>query len=318
MDIMKITDIKFESAQHVIDEIRNMNVKGGSPFGRAAAWAYKLVAEQETFSDKAELTARFDQISREMLTLKPTMATIYNSKKLVYTILEQEALSVRELQEKIIHICDNIIEYSLEAVEKLGRYGGNLIQDGDTVMMHSYSSALMSVFLAAAESGKQFRVICTESRPLRESRLAAKFLQSHGVAVTYITDASIWEFMPEADLIIMGADTIAWDGSVANKMGTAMIGQLALSAKKPVYIASEVYKLDYRTAEGHPVVLERRVKEEIITEGDFDSMDGIEVINQFFDLIPARNITGLITEFGVIAPSLVSEYWKQLEQEMLG
>ena len=79
---------------------------------------------------------------------------------------------------------------------------------------------------------------------LRESRLAVKVLRSIGVPVTYITDAEIWEFMPRADLIIMGADSIAWDGSVANKMGTALVSQLALACKKPVYIASELYKVN--------------------------------------------------------------------------
>lgn len=317
--MMQVTDIEFKSAQHVIDEIRDMNVKGGSPFGRAAAWAYKLAADQESFTDKEVMKKRFDEISEEMLKLKPTMATIYNSKNLVYKVLDHipNTVTIEEAQKKISALCSAIIQCSLKAVDKLGKIGSNIIQNGDTIMMHSYSSALMSVFLTAADSGKKFQVICTESRPLRESRLAVKLLQSRGISVTYITDASIWEFMPRADYIIMGADTIKWDGSVANKMGTAMISQLALSAKKSVYIASEVYKLDGRTAEGNPVVLERRTKDEIVTKGDFDTYDGIDIINQFFDLTPARNITGLITEFGLVAPAMISEYWNRLEKEIL-
>lgn len=79
-----LQDIQFKSAQHVIDEVRNMNVKGGSPFGRAAAWAYSLACTQERFAGRADLTARFDDISSQLLALKPTMATIYNTKSLVY------------------------------------------------------------------------------------------------------------------------------------------------------------------------------------------------------------------------------------------
>lgn len=317
---MKVKDIEFQSAQHVIDEIRNMNVKGGSPFGRAAAWAYKLAAEQEDFPDREALIKRFDVISAEMLRLKPTMATIYNSKELVYMVINsfEKGTPVKEIQNKVSESCGKIINHSMLAVEKLGKIGANLIGNGDTVMMHSYSSALMNVFKAAVEDGKKFSMICTESRPLRESRVAVRFLQELGIPVTYITDASIWEFIPEADAIIMGADTIAWDGSVANKMGTAMISQLALSAKKPVYIASELYKLDPRTRSGFPVALERRGKDEILSPGDFERMDGIEVINQFFDLTPARNITGLITEFGLISPGMVSQYWPQLIETLLG
>lgn len=313
--MMTVTDIEFKSANHVIEEIENMNVKGGSPFGRAAAWAYKLVSDQETFSSKKELLQRYDKVSGEMLRLKPTMATIYNSKMIVYSLLNSlsEEISISEIQKQVSVLCENIINYSLDSVEKLGEYGSNIIQNGDRIMMHSYSSALMSIFINAAQSGKNFSVICTESRPLRESRLAAQILQSHGIPVTYITDASIWEFMPDCDYIIMGADTISCDGSVANKMGTAMISKLAENCKKKVYIASEIYKTDFRTQEGYQVVLERRTKDEIIQEGDFDSLEGIDIINQFFDLTPANEIHGIICEFGIIPPAMVLNYWRELE-----
>ena len=164
---------------------------------------------------------------------------------------------------------------------------------------------------------KKFRVICTESRPLRESRLAAKVLQSFDIAVTYITDASIWEFMPSADLIIMGADSIACDGSVANKMGTAMVSQLAQSCKCPVYIASELYKLDGRTRYGYKIQLERRTEKEIISKDDFESLNGIEIINQFFDITPANQITGFITEEGVISPQMVDICWTKVQEKLL-
>ena len=312
---MLVKDIEFQSAQHVIDEIRNMNVKGGSPFGRAAAWAYKLICEQEDLNTFEKLKERFDGVSDEMIALKPTMATIFNTKDLVYTYLDRYSREPAEgLKKKISGLCGRIIAHS---VEKLGVYGCNLIQDQDTVMMHSYSSTLMSVFTHAAEQGKKFRVICTESRPLRESRLAAKVLQSYDIAVTYITDASIWEFMPSADLIIMGADSIACDGSVANKMGTAMVSQLAQSCKCPVYIASELYKLDGRTRYGYKIQLERRTEKEIISKDDFESLNGIEIINQFFDITPANQITGFITEEGVISPQMVDICWTKVQEKLL-
>ncbi|MFA5523132.1 MAG: hypothetical protein WDA24_02135 [Tissierellales bacterium] len=317
---MKVKDIEFTSSDHVIEEIRNMNVKGGSPFGRAAAWAYKLALEKESLNSFNEITERLKEISEQMISLKPTMATIFNTKNLVYELIDGFAnnTEVSLIKDKVIKLCENIISHSLDSVTKLGNVGSNIIQDGHVVMMHSYSSTLMSIFTSAAEQGKSFEVICTESRPLRESRLAVKILQSHNIKVTYISDASIWEFMPKADYIIMGADTIAWDGSVANKMGTALISQLALVCKKPVYIASEVYKLDMRTMLGYPVLLERRTKDELIIEkDDFDSFEGLDIINQFFDLTPARNITALITEYGVIAPSNISGSWSSLREELL-
>lgn len=315
---MRVTDIAFQSPEHVIEEVRAMNVKGGSPFGRAAAWAFRLACEQESFDSLQALRGRLDGIAGQLTALKPTMATIANSKLLVdkrLDSLDGDAAPAQAASEAA-RLCARMIDHSFDAVDRLGALGANLIEDGMTVMMHSYSSTLMSVFEQAAAQGKKFRVICTESRPLRESRLAAKMLSGWSIPVLYITDAEIWEFMPQADLIIMGADTIAWNGSVANKMGTAMISQLALSCKKSVYIASELFKLDCRTAGGRSVALERRTAAEVVSPDDFDGKSGIEVMNQFFDLTPAWQIAGLITEYGVIPPVLVGEYWAKFEEEL--
>lgn len=315
---MKIKDIEFTSTQHVLDEIFNMNVKGGSPFGRSAAYAFLFAVKENTFRSKAEIVAKFDEIAEKLVELKPTMATIANSIKLVKNLVAKfpEDAKVEEITSSVTKLCKNIVQYSEDAVNTLGIYGANLIQDGETIMMHSYSSSLMSVFEHAVEMGKKFKVICTESRPLRESVNAANFLESLGVDVTYVSDASMWEFIKTADWCIAGADTLSWDGRVANKMGTALFSELANLAGKPFYIASEVYKLDLRTKDGYRIQLERRVKAELVSDKDFPTMEHIEVINQFFDITSAPKITGLITEFGVIPSVTVGQYWDKIEEQV--
>lgn len=313
----RVKDIEFKSANHVIEEIENMNVKGGSPFGRSAAWAFKLAVEQETLTTYEDLKQRFETLTQQMQTLKPTMATIYNSCDIVNTlVLKNHQLPLDELKDKIICTCNTIIENSFEAVEKVAKHGANLIHDGDVILMHSYSSTLMGIFKEAALRGTQFKVICTESRPLRESRNAVKVLQEIERDVIFISDASVYEFIPCADFIIMGADTLCTDGSVANKMGSAQIARLAKSCKVDVYFASELYKLDTRTLNGHQVELERRTKWELVNENDFNGFDHVEVINQFFDLTPASDIKGIITEFGVLHPSQMLSYWNKLKKEL--
>ena len=315
---MKVEDLTFTSADHVITEIRNMNVKGGSPFGRAAAWAFKLVSEQEGITDKDTLLHRYEEVAKQMTDLKPTMATIYNTWYLVQKVLaKQQQEDIETIKHSVIQLADSIIDYSFEAVDKLAGYGAQLIQDGQTVLMHSYSSTLMGIFIKAAQAGRKFTVICTESRPLRESRVAVRLLQKLHIPVIYITDAAVYEFMPRADFIVMGADSLCVNGDVANKMGTAMISKLAKVCKKPVYIASELYKLDLRTAQGYPVLLERRTEKEIILPDDFESLEGIDIINQFFDLTPAREVDSIICEFGCIAPGAMIGYWEKLESRLL-
>lgn len=307
----RVKDIAFQSADHVIEEIRNMNVKGGSPFGRAAAWAFKLALQQEDLKTFSEIKTRFTYLKKQMYELKPTMATIYNSCEAIMQELD-ETMKVNILKEKVIHLCDNIIEQSFVAVEKVGEIGSHLIHDHDVVLMHSYSSTLMGIFQSAANDKKRFKVICTESRPLRESPNAVNVLTRLGIETMFISDASVYEFMNEADMIIMGADTLCTNGDVANKMGSAQIARLAQSCKIPVYFASELYKLDIRTLNGEKVVLERRDKCELVDEDDFKDFDQVEVINQFFDLTPASDITGIVTEFGVLHPSQMLQYWSKL------
>ena len=312
----RVKDIDFKSADHVIEEIRNMNVKGGSHFGRSAAWAFKLAVQQEELNDFNALKARFEDVSKQMLELKPTMATIHNSCDIVFSLLDENK-DLSSLKEEIVKVCDRIIEQSFVAVEKVAEYGANLIKEGDTVLMHSYSSTLMGIFRAARNAGKNFKLICTESRPLRESRNAVNVLTEIGVDVTFISDASVYEFMPQADLIIMGADTLATDGSVANKMGSAQIACLAKSCKVPVYFASELYKLDLRTQYGYNILLERRTPFELVCTEDFKDFDKVRVINQFFDITPASDIKGIITEFGVLHPSQMASYWNELTKKIV-
>lgn len=314
--MLKVLDIEFKSADHVLREIEDMNVKGGSPFGRAAAWAFKLACEQETLDSLPELKKRVTQLTDELNRLKPTMATINNTCDFVRGVSEQ-ASDTSEAKKAILQICDRIIENSFNAVDKLSQFGAARIADGDVIMMHSYSSTLMGILFDAKRRGKNFKVICTESRPLRESRKAIGYFQELGIPVTLITDASVYEFLPACDYIIMGADSMDVDGSVANKMGTAQVAKLAKYCKKDVYIASELFKLDLRTQYGYDIVLERRTADEVVVEGDYETMEGLEVINQFFDITPASDIKAIICEYGIIHPSQMMTYWKELEKEVM-
>ena len=141
----RVKDIDFKSADHVIEEIRNMNVKGGSPFGRSAAWAFKLAIEQEDLNDFDTLKTRLEDLAKQMIGLKPTMATIHNRCDIVLSLLNKDK-DLDELKKQIVRVCENIIEQSFVAVEKVAEYGSNLIKEGYTVLMLSYSSTLMGIF----------------------------------------------------------------------------------------------------------------------------------------------------------------------------
>lgn len=311
-----LSDIEFKSSQHVIDEIYNMNVKGGSPFGRAAAWAFLLAVKEGEYSGKLGLKKKLEQVAAAMIELKPTMATIYNTRTLVFGLVDEypDNADVKTVGDAVITLCEKIIAHSYEAVQKLGEIGSNLIQNGETIMMNSYASSVMNVFGHAADAGKKFRVICPESRPLREAVNSANFLESKGIDVIFVTDGAMWENVRKADWCIAGSDTLSWDGRVANKIGTCQLSELAKLAGIPMYIASEVYKLDLRTRDGYRINLDFRGKDQdnMTYPTDFPTMNHIKVVNQFFDITPAKNLTGLITEFGVIPSETIGLYWDKL------
>ncbi len=313
-----VKDIVFTNTEHVFQEIINMNVKGGSPFGRSAAWAYKLAIEKEDLKTFEDIQQRFISIEETLARLKPTMATIHNTSYLVHSFLSKHTYSdITVLKNGLIELCERIISYSFESVDKLSKYGAALIKDGDTVLMHSYSSSLMGIFVEAVQEGKKFSVICTESRPLRESCEAIRILSEVNVPVTLVSDASVFEIMPKANLALVGADTISWQGDVANKIGTKPIAILASHIMLPVFVASEAYKIDQRTKDGHHIELEIRDKDEFVNNTKFVDFPHVKVINQFFDLTPARFISGIITELGIISPHQISHCWERLESALL-
>ncbi len=316
---MEIQDVVFHSYKDVYVSIDTNTTKGGSPFGRAVAWVIKFAMVENPYTSMKELRKVVADAAAGLVALKPTMATMKNTADLALQLLDtyDDSADAKTVAAAITKLCEDVIQYSFDSVDRLGAFGGNLVHDGDTIMINSYSSSIMSVFAHAAAQGKKFTIISTESRPFRESIKGANFLNSLGVKVIWISDPSMHEFVGKADWCVTGADTLCWDGSAANKMGTAQLAELAFARGIPFYIASEIYKLKRDTKDGHKVELEIRPMEDLLFEGDFDNMDNITVINQFFDLTPAQHITGLITEFGVIPPATVGFYWDALAKELI-
>lgn len=314
----RAVDIEYESVEHVMEEVKAMKVRGGSAFGCAAASAFLLVARKGSYSSGAALIEALEEVANALMREKPTMATIYNARRLMVDSVKRSmsGADAEAVAREVIRRAEAFIRHSREAVDRIGSFGASLVGDGDTIMMHSFSGSIMSVFRAARDAGKRFRVICTESRPLRESRYAVNVLTELGVPVIFITDASMWEFVRKADWVLVGADTIAYDGSVANKMGTALLARLCALAEVPFFVASEIAKLDPRTRDGRRIDLEMRPVEEVVSPGDFRSMNGVAVVNQFFDITPARDIRGIITERGVVPPNLIAVLWHEFEEEL--
>jgi len=310
-------DEDYQSVEHILDEVRAMRVRGGSAFGRAAADAFRLVAADDRFSDIDAFFAELERTAGLLFAEKPTMATIHNAYALIVVGARETAASNDPAlaRKGVSSRAERFLEHSRAAVRRLGQVGAGLVLPGQTIMMHSFSDSVLSVFEAAAAMGKTFAVICTESRPLREGRFAASRLSAAGIPVTFVTDASMAEVLPRADWVLAGADSIAMDGAVANKMGTNLLSIAAAHFGKPLYIASEALKLRRDAGEGSAIELEVRPPAELVERGEFDDAGRVTVVNQFFDLTPPERIRGIITEQGVFEPAKISRAWGALQAE---
>lgn len=306
---------EFTSVDHILEEVRAMRVRGGSAFGQAAALACKFVAADPTIRTVDALFAELERVAGALLEEKPTMATIHNARLLIVEAAKDgaEAKDLASLREDLSARADLFVRMSLSAVDVLGRIGAQLVGDGQTIMMHSFSESVLAIFAQARQAGKQFEVICTESRPLREGRFSAGRLSASDVPVTFVTDASMAEMIHSADWVLVGADSIAVDGSVANKMGTNLLSIVADRFGVPFYVASESLKLHPMTRLGHPIRLELRSSAEVAGTDEFESSGQIEVRNQFFDVTPPQRIRALVTERGLYAPVLASQAWQELQ-----
>ena len=304
----------YHTVAEVLADVRAMRPLGGSAYGHSAAMGFRLIAEDRSIDSIQALYGACDQLYQNLLAEKPTMATIHNAQ---WLIVEKTRLSnetdLTRVRQAILKRSELFAQRSATALERLGEVGGNLIGDNNTVMMHSFSRSLMACFAAARNAGKSFDVICTQSQPSLESHHALRQLTSLGINVTFVLDSAMAVVLPEADLCFVGADSIHIDGSVANKVGTYQLALLAEAFGKPLYVPTEVMKLQRHTVDGHAIQLEQRPAREILDTRGFDQPDRIRVRHQFFDLTPARLIRSLITEQGIISPASIGAAWRQLE-----
>jgi ribose 1,5-bisphosphate isomerase len=216
----------------------------------------------------------------------------------------------RSDKEKVAALCSMLVSNADEFLkeldnsrEKTAEIGAKRIQDGMTVFTHCHSSTVTRLLAKAKHDGKNFKVICTETRPAFQGRITAKEMVELGIETTFIVDSAARTFMPKADLVIVGADAITSEGNVVNKIGTGALAVLAFEARKPFYVVSELLKFDPVTLYGSYEGIEQRSPSEVWKEAP----EKLIVKNPAFDVTPNRYIHGLICEEGIIPPQNVLE-----------
>jgi len=294
-----------EKVAEIAQDIKTMKIRGAGKIARAAVGALKINAEVSKAETINDFMDEMDFIAKSLLQTRPTAVSLPNGIRFVIGKLIQAksvVSSVNDLRKHAISAADEFIENSRMAVQRIGEFGAKRIKDGDVILTHCHSSAVVAIIEKAWEQGKKVRVYSTETRPRFQGRITAKTLGQAGIPVTIIVDSAARRFMNEVDKVIVGADAIAANGAVVNKIGTSMVALAAHEAGALFFVAAETYKFSPETMVGELIVLEERASSEVISPERLKTMKNVSVRNPSFDITPAEYIDLIITEKGIIPP----------------
>ncbi|PHQ46032.1 translation initiation factor IF-2B subunit delta, partial [Halorubrum sp. C3] len=186
------------------------------------------------------------------------------------------------------------------------------LADGDTVMTHCHSTDALACIEAAVEQGKSISAVVKETRPRQQGHISAEQLRDAGVPVTLIVDSAARRYLDEVDHVVVGADSIAADGGVINKIGTSGLAVNARGRGVPIMTAAQTIKLHPETLTGHTVEIEMRDEAEVIDPEAREAIGQIDVENPAFDVTPPRYMDAIVTEQGQFPPESIVTLMREL------
>ncbi|MBC8250928.1 MAG: S-methyl-5-thioribose-1-phosphate isomerase [Candidatus Nitrosopelagicus sp.] len=301
--------VTFTDFNQIADAIRTLVVRGAPAIGVSGAFGLALAALQSKATEKNELLSYLENAKKILFQTRPTAINLgWGLDKIMQVATQYD--TVEEIREKIIATAIKMAEEDIEINMAMGKNGSSLFDDNDTIMTHCNAGALatvgygtaLGVIRATRDSGKNVKVIATETRPIQQgSRLTAFELKYDGFDVSLIPDTAVGYSMANGlvDKIIVGADRILRAGHVYNKIGTYQVATMAKQHNIPFYVAAPLSTFDMKS-NPEDVIIEQRKASEVTGIGDKKTApDNINVINPAFDMTPPELISGIITEKGI-------------------
>jgi methylthioribose-1-phosphate isomerase len=310
--------------QTVAAAIRELRVRGAPAIGVTAAMGVALGAQAVATTDYDVFAKAVGTICDHLAATRPTAVNLFWAiERMKQALASLRGRTVMEVKGALVKESQTILDEDIAMNKAMGRHGAALIQDGNTILTHCNAGALatagygtaLGVVRAAWEQGKQIRVIADETRPvLQGARLTVWELMQDKIPVTLITDNMAGSIMRQGliHLCVVGADRIAANGDVANKIGTYSVAVLAKAHNIPFYVAAPYSTIDLATPSGNEIPIEQRRPEEVtsIFNGPMIAPKGVTVFNPAFDVTPAAYITAIITERGVFKPHELAQQFR--------
>lgn len=323
----EITFIKCKEYQDVAAAIKRLAVRGAPAIGAAAAYGLVLAVKKTEARSKKELLAELEASASELKSTRPTAVNLsWALDRLLRKLRALASDDPETLSQALLEEAHAIYREDVAGNRKMGEYGQELIPRKARILTHCNAGALatagygtaLGVIRSASEAGKDISVFVDETRPLLQgARLTAWEMLHDGIPVTLITDNMAGYLMArgKVDLVIVGADRIAANGDVANKIGTYGVAVLAKAHGLPFYVAAPVSTVDLSLSSGEEIPIEERDHTEVTHLGGYPVAPvGVKVWNPAFDVTPNRLVTAIITERGVVRPP----YRENLKKIIIG
>src|SRR5271165_2318245 len=313
------TYVTCTSYEEVADAIRTMIVRGAPAIGVAAAMGVALGVRDSQATDHAALKRDLDRFCDVLAATRPTAVNLFWAIRRMKDKFAQlsemfhvEQQPIPQIKQELITEAQRMLVEDIAANEAMGKHGAVLLPSAGGILTHCNAGALcacgygtaLGVIRAAVESGKKLHVFADETRPfLQGARLTAWELMKDGIPTTVITDNMSGAMMRQGKIgaVVVGADRIAANGDVANKIGTYTVAVLAKEHGIPFYVAAPFSTIDLDTPDGAGIPIEQRSPREVThMAGKQITPDGVGIENPAFDVTPHDYVTAIITERGVL------------------
>jgi len=300
--------------ERLIERINKGEIRGGTQITLASLEAIKTTVLGTEAEKVRQLLKNLRSCSSAILAAQPTNVALSNAVQFVQRQVGAAAdrgIGLDKLRDTVARELDRYSESLRRSVDEIGKIGATLIEDKDVIMTHDASTSVISILGTAQAEGKEIKAIVLETRPEFHGRLSAMAIADIGVPVTLIIDAACRHCVKIATKVLLGGAAIFPSGDALGKMGSSVVALAAREAGVPVYVAASTHKFCPEPAFANDMSRVGGVPSLVFSSEHATNL-GIDVANPFFETIPCKDITSIVTERGILSPSKVASAIKDI------